>query len=188
MTGLEEAAGGGTSGEGNAACDTSALRLLNGRADPKTVLIRTNSGGHYYSLLKGVCAGFFLPFLPLFFFRTQIFSKRCLFFLLDVGQGKRNGTDSVADRAVFEQDADRDRPRNRHQPCKVPCSPILFGSGGVGTREADAVNWSRRHSDSCACSGDQGPSYRTAPRSFYTPHLCSPSRSTICCRHYPEAS
>ncbi|GAA5883400.1 hypothetical protein JCM3774_004148 [Rhodotorula dairenensis] len=48
MTGLEEAAAGGGSGE----------------------------GGHYYSLLKGVCAGFFVPFLPLFFFRTQIFSKR----------------------------------------------------------------------------------------------------------------
>ncbi|KWU41389.1 hypothetical protein RHOSPDRAFT_23129 [Rhodotorula sp. JG-1b] len=32
--------------------------------------------GHYYSLLKGVCAGFFVPFLPLFFFRTQVFSKR----------------------------------------------------------------------------------------------------------------
>ncbi|GAA5978755.1 hypothetical protein JCM10908_004471 [Rhodotorula pacifica] len=49
MTGLEEAAGGGSS---------------------------SGEGGHYYSLLKGVCAGFFVPFLPLFFFRTQIFSKR----------------------------------------------------------------------------------------------------------------
>ncbi|BGP05876.1 DSC E3 ubiquitin ligase complex subunit 3 [Rhodotorula toruloides] len=32
--------------------------------------------GHYYSLLKGVCIGFFVPFLPLFFFRTQIFTRR----------------------------------------------------------------------------------------------------------------
>ncbi|GAA5973901.1 hypothetical protein JCM8115_002443, partial [Rhodotorula mucilaginosa] len=48
MTGLDEAATAGSSGE----------------------------GGHYYSLLKGVCAGFFVPFLPLFFFRTQVFSKR----------------------------------------------------------------------------------------------------------------
>ncbi|GAA5916152.1 hypothetical protein JCM6882_005399 [Rhodosporidiobolus microsporus] len=32
--------------------------------------------GYTYSLLKGVCIGFFVPFLPLFFFRSQIFSKR----------------------------------------------------------------------------------------------------------------
>lgn len=32
--------------------------------------------GHYVTLLKGVCVGFFMPFLPLFFFRTQIFSRR----------------------------------------------------------------------------------------------------------------
>ncbi|GAA5984628.1 hypothetical protein JCM11641_004545 [Rhodosporidiobolus odoratus] len=35
-----------------------------------------STSGHYYSLLKGVCVGFFVPFLPLFFFRSQIFSKR----------------------------------------------------------------------------------------------------------------
>ncbi|GAA6013144.1 hypothetical protein JCM11491_005195 [Sporobolomyces phaffii] len=32
--------------------------------------------GHYVTLLKGVCVGFFMPFLPLFFFRTQVFSRR----------------------------------------------------------------------------------------------------------------
>ncbi|GAA6006362.1 hypothetical protein JCM10207_000617 [Rhodosporidiobolus poonsookiae] len=36
----------------------------------------TSGRGHYYSLLKGVCIGFFVPFLPLFFFRSQIFTKR----------------------------------------------------------------------------------------------------------------
>ncbi|GAA5949151.1 hypothetical protein JCM10213_007107 [Rhodosporidiobolus nylandii] len=36
----------------------------------------TSTTGHYYSLLKGVCIGFFVPFLPVFFFRAQIFSKR----------------------------------------------------------------------------------------------------------------
>ncbi|GAA6029382.1 hypothetical protein JCM8097_003648 [Rhodosporidiobolus ruineniae] len=35
-----------------------------------------SSNGHYISLLKGVCVGFFVPFLPLFFFRSQIFTKR----------------------------------------------------------------------------------------------------------------
>ncbi|GAA5877416.1 hypothetical protein JCM16303_003324 [Sporobolomyces ruberrimus] len=32
--------------------------------------------GHYVTLFKGVCVGFFMPFLPLFFFRTQVFSRR----------------------------------------------------------------------------------------------------------------
>ncbi|GAA5932644.1 Dsc3p [Sporobolomyces koalae] len=35
-----------------------------------------SSTGHYVTLLKGVTIGFLVPFLPLFFFRTQIFSRR----------------------------------------------------------------------------------------------------------------
>ncbi|GAA5874259.1 hypothetical protein JCM8547_007807 [Rhodosporidiobolus lusitaniae] len=35
-----------------------------------------STSGHYYSLLKGVCVGFFVPFLPVFFFRSQVFTKR----------------------------------------------------------------------------------------------------------------
>lgn len=41
-------------------------------------LCRAATTGHYYSLLKGVCIGFAVPFLPLFFFRSQVFSKRCV--------------------------------------------------------------------------------------------------------------
>ncbi|GAA6050073.1 hypothetical protein JCM3770_001356 [Rhodotorula araucariae] len=47
MTGQDEAAGGESAGSGN-----------------------------YYSLLKGISIGFFVPFLPLFFFRTQLFTRR----------------------------------------------------------------------------------------------------------------
>ncbi|GAA5954364.1 hypothetical protein JCM3765_004435 [Sporobolomyces pararoseus] len=48
--------------------------------------------GHYVTLLKGVCVGFFMPFLPLFFFRTQIFSRRMqmaivLGILINLGYG-----------------------------------------------------------------------------------------------------
>lgn len=32
--------------------------------------------GVYMTLLRGVCIGFFVPFVPLFFFRTQVFSQR----------------------------------------------------------------------------------------------------------------
>ncbi|GAA5938698.1 hypothetical protein JCM3775_001966 [Rhodotorula graminis] len=35
-----------------------------------------STAGNYYSLLKGISIGFFAPFLPLFFFRTQLFTKR----------------------------------------------------------------------------------------------------------------
>ncbi|GAA5837560.1 hypothetical protein JCM9279_006788 [Rhodotorula babjevae] len=35
-----------------------------------------STAGNYYSLLKGISIGFFVPFLPLFFFRTQLFTKR----------------------------------------------------------------------------------------------------------------
>ncbi|TNY23689.1 DUF2407 C-terminal domain-containing protein [Rhodotorula diobovata] len=48
MTGMQEAAGGG----------------------------EASATGNYYSLLKGISIGFFVPFLPLFFFRTQLFTKR----------------------------------------------------------------------------------------------------------------
>ncbi|GJN88677.1 hypothetical protein Rhopal_001643-T1 [Rhodotorula paludigena] len=33
-------------------------------------------GGNYHALLKGCFIGFFVPFLPLFFFRTQLFTRR----------------------------------------------------------------------------------------------------------------
>ncbi|BGP45916.1 hypothetical protein JCM10450v2_001751 [Rhodotorula kratochvilovae] len=35
-----------------------------------------SGSGNYYSLLKGISIGFFVPFLPLFFFRTQLFTRR----------------------------------------------------------------------------------------------------------------
>lgn len=38
------------------------------------------TSGAYTTLLQGVCVSFFFPFLPLFFFRTQIFSKRSILF------------------------------------------------------------------------------------------------------------
>lgn len=45
----------------------------------------------YTTLLKGVTMGFFFPFAPLFFYRTQIFSKRLvdlvLFLLCACSQG-----------------------------------------------------------------------------------------------------
>lgn len=47
----------------------SAQRLTNG-------LPTSAATGNYYSLLKGISIGFFVPFLPLFFFRTQLFTKR----------------------------------------------------------------------------------------------------------------
>jgi len=36
----------------------------------------TSPAGVYTTLLQGVCVGFFVPILPLFFFRTQVFSRR----------------------------------------------------------------------------------------------------------------
>lgn len=111
MTGLEEAAAGGSSGEGarvwfllfsrfllalgrhlplcrdaevpDCRCPRSNLTGLADEAlcGLAFAFCPPMTGGHYYSLLKGVCAGFFVPFLPLFFFRTQIFSKRCVRFI-----------------------------------------------------------------------------------------------------------
>ncbi|GAA6060156.1 hypothetical protein JCM10212_001453 [Sporobolomyces blumeae] len=52
----------------------------------------STGAGHYVTLLKGVSIGFFVPFLPLFFFRTQLFSRRMqmaivLGILINVGFG-----------------------------------------------------------------------------------------------------
>lgn len=40
------------------------------------VTIDASAVGVYITLLQGCSIGFFIPFLPFFFFRTQIFSKR----------------------------------------------------------------------------------------------------------------
>ncbi|GAA5822628.1 hypothetical protein JCM11251_004323 [Rhodosporidiobolus azoricus] len=49
---------------------------MSGLTGQEEALGDASAGGYTYSLLKGVCIGFFVPFLPLFFFRSQIFSKR----------------------------------------------------------------------------------------------------------------
>ncbi|GAA5903852.1 Dsc3p [Sporobolomyces salmoneus] len=49
---------------------------LSGMTGTEEALGDMTGTGHYVALLKGVCVGFFMPFLPLFFFRTQIFSRR----------------------------------------------------------------------------------------------------------------
>lgn len=42
----------------------------------QALIMTTATVGVYMTLLQGVTVGFFIPFLPFFFFRTQIFSKR----------------------------------------------------------------------------------------------------------------
>ncbi|GAA5966808.1 hypothetical protein JCM21900_006096 [Sporobolomyces salmonicolor] len=49
---------------------------MSGMTGQEEATADSSGTGHYVTLLKGVCVGFFMPFLPLFFFRTQIFSRR----------------------------------------------------------------------------------------------------------------
>lgn len=64
--------------EGDDAEHSRALedQWMEGLTQNQVVDDNSTASGVYMTLLQGVCISFFFPFLPLFFFRTQVFSKR----------------------------------------------------------------------------------------------------------------
>lgn len=57
-------------------CSCHASEVPIAGADLSACTHAAASSGIYTTLLQGVCIGFFVPFLPFFFFRTQLFSTR----------------------------------------------------------------------------------------------------------------
>lgn len=66
----------GLTGQNEAAIDTCELfSSVHARRLSLTSLITAAADRYWTTMLQGVCIGFFVPFLPFFFFRSQIFSR-----------------------------------------------------------------------------------------------------------------